>query len=97
MKLFDDLDVVSSKQFTVCKTNTKKVILVIEDSTFRHLAQSKLLYDDACDEGFKIRSDRTGHEEIFALSRLVTDEGELTAIIYTSITNPLWEAHVIND
>mgnify|MGYP006957753019 CR=1 FL=1 len=55
------------------------------------------VYDDACDVGFNVRSERTGKVMLFTLSEVSQDkEGDISDWVYVS-TNGKHKIVVVND
>jgi hypothetical protein len=72
--------VLSTNQFTWIPERRE---LVAEASDLGSSFQLEQLYVDACDEGVKIISDRTGQEAAFYLVQRKTDgEGDLLAWVF---------------
>lgn len=48
------------------------------------------IFDDACDEGFKIRSAKTGKTEIFVLTEILKDqEGDIQGWVFKALNRTL--------
>jgi hypothetical protein len=73
--------VVSSGIFTMSQG-----AMVAEISDLGPTFQMGRVYDDACDEGLTVRSERTGKLVVFAVSRRVEREGEVLAWELESVT-----------
>lgn len=89
---------IASSRFTYDKA-TKSFIA--EDSDFGGKGHPVgRVYDDACDEGFTIVSERTGKEVVFALHMVHKDaDGDLTKWEYHSVTpgHKGYRAVILND
>jgi hypothetical protein len=71
-----------SSKFTFSK-NT----FISELSDLGPSARFERVYDDACDIGFSIVSEKTGNHAVFALNRYETDgENDLIAIHFSCVT-----------
>lgn len=92
MKL--NVPVYSSKFFSYHKeTNT----LVAEHSDMNNAPILNRIYDDACDVGFKIRSERTGVEKLFYFTHVDKDgEGDVAGWNF-ECNDGEFKALVIND
>ncbi len=56
------------------------------------------VWNDACDVGFRVKSQRTGNEVLFVQDCVKCDaEGEVTATEYVSQSSPVVKIIVIND
>lgn len=86
---------ISSSMFTF-KNNT----FVAEASDFGRNLRLGQVYDDACDEGFTIISEKTGKGAVFALYNHEEDgEGDLVSYIFKCVTPGLThlKAVIFND
>lgn len=79
-KLNPHTEIVDSSLFTY-DANTKT--FVSEYSMFDNMCLRMKLYTDACDEGFRIRSAKTGNIESFALKHTEkTRSGQVVYAVY---------------
>ena len=77
----------SSKQFTL-SADGKTLISEASDMENRHLQP---LYNDACDRGFSVKSERTGNVVTFVLSdvRLFPDDDGICSWEFTPTTESM--------
>jgi len=92
----------SSNMFNVHKSIKT---MTCELSTLRDRVYNQL-YDDACDVGFGIISEKTGHVAYWAHDKSeFNDDGDLTSVIFKPITETInqrqslkdWTVEVFND
>lgn len=75
----------------------KHNMLIAEASDFNGERLAGQLWNDACDEGFVIRSHKTGERRLFTESHQEHDaEGELLCTVYKEVKGNL-EVHILND
>ena len=91
----------SSNQFTYQK-DKKRFIAFASDLDNRHLEQ---IYDDACDVGFKVKSEKTGKVITFVMKAPFRHDEELAGWIYVPTSDSFrnvpecqgMEATIFND
>jgi len=71
---------------------TKTFVAEISDLTFKSSSIGRI-YDDACDVGFILVSEKTGEEVIYSFSHYdSTPDNEVTGVILTPINNKVKDA-----
>lgn len=102
MKILTESKAVSSVLFSVDKSEK---MMMVEDSTLSHYVKLDRIYEDACDVGFSIKSDKTGGIVTWYEADTISERGELVATIFRPISESIrkfpavkgWEIHVLND
>lgn len=85
----------------ICSTNFtfSKNTFIAEASRLGKSFVTGRVYDDACDEGFTIISERTGNPTVFALHNVEMNEGDIMAWEFKCVTPGLknLKAVIFND